>query len=140
MPKPVVLDTNFIVSAFILPQGVAAQALEIAFEHFEPVFSKATILELATVLSRPKFDPYAESEVRKLLVKDYAEAAREVAVTSDVTDCMDPKDNKFLALALDAGAKLLVSGDKRHLLSMNPYRGIALIGIREFIDTYQSHT
>ena len=42
--------------------------------------------------------------------------------------------------ALDAGAKLLVSGDKRHLLSMNPYRGIALIGIREFIDTYQSYT
>lgn len=139
MPKPIVLDTNFIVSAFILPQGLAAQALEIAFEHFEPVFSKATILELATVLSRPKFDPYAESEVRKLLVKDYAEAAREIAVTSDVTDCMDPKDNKFLALALDTGAKLLVSGDKRHLLSMNPYRGIALLGIREFVDTYQSH-
>lgn len=140
MPKPIVLDTNFIVSTIILPQGVAAQALEIAFEHFEPVFSKATILELATVLSRPKFDLYAESEVRKLLVKDYAEAAREVAVTSDVTDCMDPKDNKFLALALDAGAKLLVSGDKRHLLSMNPYRGIAIIGMREFIDSYQSHT
>lgn len=139
MPKPIVLDTNLIVSAIILPQGIAAQALNIAFEHFDPVFSKATILELATVLSRPKFDPYTESEVRKLLVKDYAEAAREVAVTREVTDCMDPKDNKFLALALDAGAKLLVSGDKRHLLSMNPYQGIAVIGIREFIDTYQSH-
>ncbi len=139
MPKPIVLDTNFIVSAIILPQGVAAQALEIAFEHFDPVFSKATILELATVLSRPKFDPYAESEVRKLLVKDYAEAAKEILVTTQVTECMDAKDNKFLALALDAGAKLLVSGDKRHLLSMNPYRGITLIGLREFIDTYQSY-
>jgi len=140
LPKPIVLDTNFIVSAIILPQGVAAQALEIAFEHFDPVFSKATILELATVLSRPTFDLYVESEVRKLLVKDYAEAANEISVTTEVTDCVDAKDNKFLALALDADAKLLVSGDKRHLLSMNPYRGIALIGIREFIDTYQSHT
>jgi putative PIN family toxin of toxin-antitoxin system len=139
LPKPIVLDTNFIVSAIILPQSVAAQALEIAFEHFDPVFSKATILELATVLSRPKFDLYAESEVRKLLVKDYAEAAKEISVTTEVTDCIDAKDNKFLALALDAGAKLLVSGDKRHLLSMNPYQGIALIGIREFIDTYQSY-
>jgi putative PIN family toxin of toxin-antitoxin system len=116
------------------------QALKIVVEHFDPVFSKATILELATVLSRPKFDLYAESEVRKLQVKDYAEAAKEISVTTEVTDCMDAKDNKFLALALDAGAKLLVSGDKRHLLSMNPYQGIALIGIREFIDIYQSHT
>jgi uncharacterized protein len=140
LPKPIVLDTHFIVSAIILPQGVAAQALEIAFEHFVPVFSKATILELATVLSRPKFDLYTESEVRKLLVKDYAEAAKEISVTTEVTDCIDAKDNKFLALALDAGAKLLVSGDKRHLLSMNPYQGIAIIGLREFIDTYQRHT
>ena len=140
MPKPIVLDTNFIVSAIILPQGVAAQALELAFEHFDPVFSKATILELATVLSRPKFDLYVESEVRKLLVKDYAEAAKEIAVTTDVNDCIDAKDNKFLALALDAGAKLLVSGDKRRLLSMNPYQGIAIIGIRELIESYQSYT
>lgn len=139
MPKPIVLDTNFIVSAIILRQGVAAQVLEIAFEHFEPVYSKATILELATVLSRSKFDPYVESEVRKLLVKDYAEAAKAVSVTTEVTDCIDAKDNKFLVLALDAGAKLLVSGDKRHLLSINPYRGIALIGIREFIETYQRY-
>lgn len=80
-----------------------------------------------------------ESDVRKLLVKDYAEAAKAVSVTTEVTDCIDAKDNKFLALALDAGAKLLVSGDKRHLLSMNPYRGIALIGVREFIETYQRY-
>lgn len=139
MPKPIVLDTNFIVSAIIHPQGIAAQALEIAFEHFDPVFSRATILELATVLSRPKFDPYVEGEVRKLLVKDYAEAAKEIAVTTEVADCRDAKDNKILALALDAGAKLVVSGDKRHLLSMNPYQGIALIGIREFMGTCQNH-
>lgn len=112
LPKPIVLDTNFVVSAIILPQSIAAQALEIGFEHFEPVFSKETITELATVLGRSKFDPYVDSEIRKLLVKDYAEAAKGVTVTTEVTDCIDPKDNKFLALALDAGAKLIVSGDK----------------------------
>ncbi len=91
------------------------------------------------MLSRAKFDAYIEREIRKLLVNDYAEAAKPVAVNSSVTDCIDRKDNKFLALALDAGAKLIVSGDKRLLLSMHPYRGIAILGMREFIDIHPEH-
>ena len=30
---------------------------------------------------------------------------------SEITDCRDPKDNAFLALALDGNAMVIVSGD-----------------------------
>jgi predicted nucleic acid-binding protein len=43
---------------------------------------------------------------------------------------------KFLALALETKAIALVSGDKKDLVSMNPFRGIPIIGVREFIETY----
>ncbi|PZO48621.1 MAG: putative toxin-antitoxin system toxin component, PIN family [Phormidesmis priestleyi] len=34
-----------------------------------------------------------------------------VEVTTVVTDCRDPKDNKFLELAMSDGATSIISGD-----------------------------
>ena len=49
--------------------------------------------------------------------------------------CQDPDDDKFLACALVAGCKLVVSGDK-HLLHVSGYHGIAVIRPRRFVDAY----
>ncbi len=137
--KPIVLDSNLIVSAILNPEGIATLALEIAVENFEIVITRETILELAEVLSRNKFDRYVPIEVRQALLKQYAESAKEVAVLVEVTDCKDPKDNKFLSLALASHAKLIVSGDKRDLLCMNPYRGVDIIGLRAFVESFQKY-
>jgi predicted nucleic acid-binding protein len=45
----------------------------------------------------------------------------------------------FLSTALAARARVLISGDKRHLLSMTPYRGIEIITMRHFVDHYQTY-
>ena len=137
--KPIVLDSNLIVSAILNPEGIATLALEIAVENFEIVITRETILEQADVLSRDKFNRYVPIEVRQMLLKNYAESAKEVAVLEEVTDCKDPKDNKFLALALASHAKLIVSGDKRDLLCMNPYRGVDIIGLRAFVESFQKY-
>lgn len=136
--KPVVLDTNLVVSAFIQPHGTAAQALGIALREFDVVMAEATLAELADVLSRDKFDRYLDRAVRRQLLADYAEAARAVAVTQSVTDCRDPRDNKFLALALSAGARLIVSGDRRDLRSMSPWRGVEIVGVRAFVEGWEA--
>jgi hypothetical protein len=49
-----------------------------------------------------------------------------------VTDCRDPQDNKFLALALDGKATHIVSGDE-DLLVLYPFRGIPILTPRGFI-------
>jgi putative PIN family toxin of toxin-antitoxin system len=134
--KPVVLDTNLVVGAFLSPKGVAAQALVLALEHFEGVCSAETFAELVDVLKRDKFDAYATRAERVERLEAYAQAVWFREVTSQISDCRDPKDSKFLALALDAKAVLLVTGVKRDLLSMHPYQGIAIVGLREFIDRY----
>jgi len=47
--------------------------------------------------------------------------------------CRDPRDNKFLALALVCSADAIVSSDE-DLLSLNPYRRIPVILARDFLE------
>jgi putative PIN family toxin of toxin-antitoxin system len=50
--------------------------------------------------------------------------------------CQDKADDKFLACALAAGARIVVSGD-RHLLKVNGYRGIEVIRPQEFVHRHR---
>lgn len=124
---PVVLDTNLLVSAALLPGSASGQALRQAVLAHELAFSDATWDELHEMLHRPKFDRYFRIVAQR---SDYlhtlARAGRWHHVTSTVNDCRDPKDNKFLALALDAGAAAIVSGDD-DLLCLHPWRGISIV-------------
>jgi len=49
-----------------------------------------------------------------------------------VTDCRDPKDNKYLELALAAGASVIVSSDD-DLLVLNPWRGIRILRPADYV-------
>ena len=121
------------VSAFLRPDGAAAQALRKALHGFDVVASPQSLDELNEVLARDKFDRYLSRPQRLEYARTYAEAVRRVEVTRSVADCADPKDNKFLALALDARAGMLVSGDKKDLLGMHPYQGIRILSVRQFL-------
>ncbi len=134
MPKSIVLDSNLIVSAILNPEGICALAIDLADSNFDVVRSKDTTHELVEVMRRDKFDQFATLEDRVFRVQTYIEATRLVAVNIHVTDCADPKDNKFLELAIAAKATVIVSGDKKHLVSMSPYKGIAIIRVRDFVD------
>ena len=47
--------------------------------------------------------------------------------------CRDPDDDKFLACALTAEARYIVSGD-RDLLVLSPYRGVTVLSPHAFIE------
>ena len=57
----------------------------------------------------------------------------------EVTDCKDPKDNKFLALCITAGAKALVTGDKKDLLVMHLYQNTGVLGLRAFVNGFAAY-
>lgn len=67
-------------------------------------------------------------------ISNFVKSVIVIEPTETVVDCKDPKDNKFLAVALSANARFLVTGDKKDLLSMNPYRGIEIITAKEFLE------
>ena len=139
MRKKIILDSNLVVSAFLNPKGTAAQALDIGIEYFDLACSKETLAELLDVLQRDKFDKYLTKIDRIARAEAYAQSAVFFNVVISVTDCKDQKDNKFLALAITARARAIVSGDKRDLLSMHSYQGIDIVGLRDFVDNYASY-
>ncbi|MBD3334612.1 MAG: putative toxin-antitoxin system toxin component, PIN family [Candidatus Eisenbacteria bacterium] len=49
--------------------------------------------------------------------------------------CTDPEDDKFLACALAARCKTIISGD-RHLVAISGYRGIKVWRPRAFVDRF----
>ena len=53
----VVIDTNALISRLVLPGSVPGQAVRKAVAEDQLLASDDTIMELADVLARPKFDP-----------------------------------------------------------------------------------
>jgi putative PIN family toxin of toxin-antitoxin system len=131
--KRIVIDTSLAISAAILPNSISAKAFSLALKNFQLIASDSTLAELVDVIYRPKFNKYLSDEARLEFLTLYAQSSEIVSVTSVITDCIDPKDNQFLALAIDAGASFILSGDP-HLTDMNPYRGIAIVGSRYFVE------
>ena len=60
-----------------------------------------------------------------------------VVVTAVVSVCRDPKDDKFLELAVSGAATHIISGDD-DLLSLHPFRGVAIISPQDFVSERNS--
>lgn len=71
-----------------------------------------TLDELWEVLVRPKFDRFLSLAERITLLQGFEQITQDFPVISTVTICRDPKDNKFLSLALSANAECITSGDQ----------------------------
>ena len=127
-----VLDTGVLVSAVLLPRSVPRQAVDFAFARGIVLASADTIGELDEVLRRPKFNRYLREEERLLFLAAFIRDAEIVDITNRVTECRDPRDNRFLELAVSGNATCIVSGDS-DLLVLNSFRGVAVLTPQEFI-------
>ncbi len=132
MRKTIVCDTNLLVSAAIFPMSVPAKAYEKAISAFDLAVSDETLFELSEVLKRSKFDKYISQAARQQFLKVYQERSFTILVTHSVSDCRDPKDNKFLELALSCSATYIVSGDP-DLLVLHPYHEINVVSPADFL-------
>ena len=73
---------------------------------------------------RPKFDRYLSLASRARTLADFRETILIVAITEQVQECRDAKDDKFLELAAGK-ADLILTGDQ-DLLMLHPWRGISI--------------
>ena len=128
----VILDTNVLVSAIVLPGSVPRQAVRKAFRQAVPIFSEDTMTELAQVFSRPKFDHYVSMEERMLFLTELGRQADFVPIIRLVHECRDSKDDKFLEVALNGRADVIVSGDA-DLLALHPWRDIAILSPAKYL-------
>jgi putative PIN family toxin of toxin-antitoxin system len=128
----VVADTNVFISALIFG-GLPGSFLDLALSHgFTLVASRALLDELDEKL-RGKF-AVSERDAQAIRVKlegnaNLVDPNFELNAVSD-----DPDDNRVLECAVAGKADFIVSGD-RHLLRIGCYEGIAIVTVRQFIET-----
>lgn len=127
-----VVDTNVFASAIVLPHSIPRQAVNKALDFNVLLFSGHSLDELREVLFRSKFDRYVSRETRALFLVQLESVAEVIPVIQIVRECRDPRDDKFLEVALNGRADVIVSGDE-DLLRMNPWRGIAIVSPAEYL-------
>ena len=130
------LDTNLIVSAALMERSFARQVFELALYHGDILVSDETQDELMEVLMRPKFDRYVVEEKRQRFLTNFFDVAVFVAVTERILACRDPKDDKFLELAISGKAECIITGDA-DLLALHPFRNISILRLAEFANRYE---
>jgi putative PIN family toxin of toxin-antitoxin system len=135
----VVLDTNVVLSGFFF-RGVPGRILE-AWRD-----GRIVLVLSASILAEYR-EAGAELECR-YGGSDLEAFAALIVMNSEVIDapaefaeqvCSDPDDDKFLACALAAGVKVIVSGD-RALLGVSGWNGIDVVTPRRFVEEYLSET
>lgn len=131
----VVLDANLIISAFLVSDSVSSKVLDKVLDEHSIIASPSVLNEIRQKLPDEKFDRYLDLTTRMALFVKLENQVLPVNVVYTVSACRDPKDNKYLELALSGKADCIITGDK-DLLVLNPFEGIPIITPRNFIDQY----
>ena len=122
----IVLDTNVLISGILSGSSLPAQALERAITDGQLLAATATLHELMATLLSAKFDRYVSREGRDALLLRLAPLVEIVEIVQTIRASRDPNDDKFLEVAVNGRADVLVTGD-RDLLKLHPFRGIAIL-------------
>jgi putative PIN family toxin of toxin-antitoxin system len=128
-----VLDTNVFVSALLAAGSKPRAALDRVRQQGTILLSFATLTELYDVLSRKQFRRYIDKEDMRRFLAALTQEAHWVDVDVQISACRDPKDDKFLSLAVSGQATHIVTGDA-DLLALHPFRGIQILAPSEFLE------
>ncbi len=137
-----VVDTNILVRALIMPQGtVGPVLLRLRHSEYTLLYAEPLLEELVDVLNRPRIrHKYSLTEddiqvvVSLILLRGEA-----VAPEQRITACRDPRDDKFLEVAVTGKADIIVSGDQ-DLLVLNPFAGIPILPPAGFLQMLDAET
>ena len=131
MPK-IVFDASSLVGALLKEGSVPERALLLARSGAVICLSTAVENEVREVFARPKFRKYLARGRGALMLELLCAGAQRFEPTVVVGDCRDRKDNKYLELALAAGADTIVSSDS-DLLALHPWRSIPIVTPAEYV-------
>ncbi|MEI6068021.1 MAG: putative toxin-antitoxin system toxin component, PIN family [Methylococcaceae bacterium] len=129
----IIFDVNIWVSTFISPNMEKQVQAIILQDEVEIIVCSELLEELKQTLQRSKFKKYFSSE-RILLAIDLVEQSSTfINLKSVVELCRDHKNDYLLALAKDAQADFLLTGDK-DLLVLNPFEKTQIIKLSEYLE------
>lgn len=132
----VTLDTNIYISA-VLFGGKPDEILDLAREgKIRVVISEKIISEITEILGR-KFR--AENwRVQKIVrhIRRFTTLVVPGIVLEIITK--HKQDNRILECAVESRADYIVSGDKKHILSLKEFQGIRIMSPKELLEIFYS--
>ena len=137
----VVVDTNIIISAFIVDHGPTAQLLQSWKEdQFTLTISRELLVEIEEVLKRQDLRVqyhFTSDRISDLLIalKTIAELVNPLPVHKLPFHCRDPKDDILLAAAFGGEVHYLITGDKDLLVLKEKaqLKGLHILSVKEFL-------
>ena len=136
IPLRLVVDTNIVVSAALMPDGLQRTVLLLAITRPARLYvSSAILTEYRDVWSRPEFR--LRKGLRRQLLDLIRKRGHLVNPTRTVQVAKDPDDNKFLECADAARADYLVTGNSRHFPTF--WKNTKVVTSREFLNLVAPH-
>ncbi|HDQ71399.1 MAG TPA: putative toxin-antitoxin system toxin component, PIN family [Chloroflexi bacterium] len=136
----VVIDTSLLVS-YVLTQGELMSQIVAHWRSgtFRLLSSPAMQRELTDVLNRPSIKKLASTPLDELPL-GLARFSQHVPGNLDVSGaCRDPKDDKFLACAVEGEADYLVSSGC-DLLDMRYFQRVSIVNPGQFLVAIELYT
>jgi len=139
--KPVVIDTNVVVSALLFG-GKPGKFIKFwKIGQIQPMVSKEITEEYLRVLAYPKFS-LSRNEITFLLSHEILPYFKIVEVKSGrgkTTVKDDPSDDMFIRCAESGMCKIIISGD-RHLLDLKSHGKIRILSPPQFLEELKKET
>jgi putative PIN family toxin of toxin-antitoxin system len=135
MIEKFVFDTNVLISAHLLGNSTSRRAFDKARTLGIIISSSVSLSEFANTFMRTKFDRYSPLAKRISNLREFEAQTTLLSINTTITECRDPKDNKFLELAVAAKASCIITGDK-DLLVLHPFRKIPILNATDFINNF----
>ena len=130
-----VFDTNILLSALFDNNTTPAIALKRARTSGVLLISDEIAAEYIRIFAKEKFDKYVPLSYRFAFIENIISNSLPVIIQTPAVACRDARDDKFLSLAVNAGAACIVSGDN-DLLVLNPFQDIPILKPIDFVNQF----
>ena len=141
----VVPDTNIIISGMLGNQGFPRKLLNLSLAKKVVLYgSQETFEEFCEKVRLPRLQKFLTRQMysSEKIILDYKSIIKIVEpfdlLDGEAIANNDRDDDIFFRIAKACGAKIIVSGDKKHVLAVKEYDGIVTVPVSKFIEKFQN--
>lgn len=132
--KIIIADTNWWIS-LVISRFENKFAIILEMEILEFVSCKQLETEIQDSFKKQRLQKFLSKDVMDTFWISFRQWNKNVNIVSNISICRDPKDDYLLALAKDARADFLITGDK-DLLILEKFETTIICTLTDFINKY----
>jgi len=132
--KIIIADINWWIS-LVISRFENKFAIILEMEILEFVSCKQLETEIQDSFKKQRLQKFLSKDVMDTFWISFRQWNKNVNIVSNISICRDPKDDYLLALAKDARADFLITGDK-DLLILEKFETTIICTLTDFINKY----